>query len=90
MSVDQDFAVRMPGPAPGLEHHLRTGPESARHIGDPDRADAAMRSHLINTGKLLVQQAIPPDGQVGHAHRIWSDIVGCAKDQHAITPATSI
>ncbi|WP_433678702.1 GntR family transcriptional regulator [Nocardia sp. CA-119907] len=42
--------------------------------GDPDRAEEAMRIHLVNTGKLLVRQAIR-DGKQLYADDIWANAV---------------
>ncbi len=47
--------------------------------GSPDQAEAAMRTHLVNTGKLLVAQAIK--GEIGEnidlqVEEIWSAVVG--------------
>ncbi|MEV0032817.1 GntR family transcriptional regulator [Nocardia sp. NPDC050793] len=40
---------------------------------DPDGAEAAMRAHLVNTGKLLVQQAVRGDHD--RADVVWKTIV---------------
>ncbi len=49
--------------------------------GRPDAAAAAMRGHLVNTGRLLVDQALrdelhPADPDPGDLDRIWSAAVG--------------
>jgi DNA-binding GntR family transcriptional regulator len=41
--------------------------------GDPGRAEAAMRAHLVNTGKLLVTQAVR--GTDADLEEIWSTVV---------------
>lgn len=42
--------------------------------GDPGEAEAAMRAHLVNTGKLLVTQAIRSDDSSLSAEEIWSTV----------------
>jgi DNA-binding GntR family transcriptional regulator len=44
--------------------------------GDSAEAEAAMRTHLVNTGKLLVAQAVNGDDPTGRAEQIWFDVVG--------------
>jgi DNA-binding GntR family transcriptional regulator len=43
--------------------------------GDPAHAEDAMRAHLINTGKLLVRQAVHDDEPDVCAEEIWSTVV---------------
>lgn len=43
--------------------------------GDPDGAESAMRDHLVNTGKLLVAQAIRSAGADLSAEEIWAAAV---------------
>ncbi|WP_091674921.1 GntR family transcriptional regulator [Amycolatopsis marina] len=43
--------------------------------GDPDCAEAAMRDHLVNTGKLLVTQAIRSADADLSAEEIWTAAV---------------
>jgi DNA-binding GntR family transcriptional regulator len=43
--------------------------------GDSAEAEAAMRTHLVNTGKLLVAQAVSGHDPTGRAEQIWSDVV---------------
>ena len=43
--------------------------------GDPDGAEAAMRVHLVNTGKLLVAQAVLSDDSGLSVDEIWSAVI---------------
>ena len=43
--------------------------------GDPAAAEAAMRTHLVNTGKLLVTQALSADESDLTVDEIWSTVV---------------
>ena len=43
--------------------------------GDPARAEAAMRAHLENTGKLLVAQALRGDDSTDCVDDIWSAVI---------------
>ncbi|MGW4334133.1 GntR family transcriptional regulator [Rhodococcus koreensis] len=43
--------------------------------GDPDEAEAAMRRHLENTGRLLVAQALRTEASDRSVDEIWSAVV---------------
>ncbi|MDH6292369.1 DNA-binding GntR family transcriptional regulator [Rhodococcus opacus] len=43
--------------------------------GDPGGAEAAMRVHLVNTGKLLVAQAVLSDDSGLSVDEIWSAVI---------------
>ncbi|MEN0137342.1 MAG: GntR family transcriptional regulator [Rhodococcus sp. (in: high G+C Gram-positive bacteria)] len=43
--------------------------------GDPDKAEAAMRQHLENTGRLLVAQALRTEASDRSVDEIWSTVV---------------
>ncbi|RZL78448.1 MAG: GntR family transcriptional regulator [Rhodococcus sp. (in: high G+C Gram-positive bacteria)] len=43
--------------------------------GDPDEAEAAMRTHLENTGRLLVTQALRTAESTQSVDEIWSGVI---------------